>query len=310
MIDQPGPVIGVTGAAGRLGRRAAARLADRLPPERLVLVTRRPGELSTFADRGIAVRRADFDRPDTVERAFQGVRRLLLVSASDLGRRAVQHRAAITAAGHAGVIHVVYTSLGDPWLPGSPIAEVTDDHRDTEEVLRSFPSATILRNATYGDLLVGRWASAVAAGRLPVASGTGRTAYVSRDDCADVAAEALLDPSLDGSTLDVTGADRQSADDLARALEAWSGRPITVVPIAADELAMELAAAGAPEPVARLVAAWDLAIAGGYLDQCSTAVYDVIGRPPRSVADLMAAHPLEPVDRSRAERVGTGGVPR
>lgn len=303
-----GPVLGVTGASGRLGRRVAELLAASRPPGRLVLLTRRPPDLAAFAAQGVAVRRADFDDPATVEEACRGISRLLLVSASELGRRATQHRAAIDAAGQAGVGHVVYTSLANP-TAGSPIAAVTDDHRDTEAALASFPSRTVLRNATYGDLLVDRWATAVTSGRLAAASGSGRTAYVARDDCAAVAARALADPSLDGATVDVTGPAPATADDLAALLAAWSGRPVVVAHVTADQLAAELVEAGTPEPTARLMAAWDLAVAGGYLDQCTTAVRQLCGVEPRSPADLMAAgHPELGADRAVGEVPATRPV--
>lgn len=289
--DLSGPVLGLTGAAGRLGRRAAMLLADHVAPERLVLVTRRPDHLADFAARGVTVRRADFNEVPSVEASFQGIARLLLISTSDLSERAAQHRVAIAAAGRAGVGHIVYTSLSNP-TPGSPIAGVTDAHRDTEAALRSFPSSTVLRNATYGDLQVDRWAAAVASGRLASASGAGLTAYVARDDCAAVAARALRDESVDGCTFDVTGPARLTATDLAALLSSWSGCPVVPTPVTADELASQLAASGTPEPTARMMAAWDLAVSGGYLDQCTTVVRELTGTEPRSVVGLMSsAHP-------------------
>src|SRR6187402_3266498 len=95
----------ITGGSGQLARRAA-----KIAPEDLILTTRTPAALRSFAERGVLVRQADFAAPETLRAAFAGGERLLLVSGTDLGTRTAQHQAAIDAAKAAGVRHVVYTS--------------------------------------------------------------------------------------------------------------------------------------------------------------------------------------------------------
>src|SRR6185436_13347318 len=92
----------ISGASGQLGRRAAQLVLENVAPERLILVTRTPASLAEFAARGVSVRRGDFAEPESLRSAFAGGERLLLVSATDLDRRVVQHRAAIDAAIAAG----------------------------------------------------------------------------------------------------------------------------------------------------------------------------------------------------------------
>src|ERR671930_2299563 len=100
----------VTGAGGHLGRRVAEQLLERLTPEDLVLVTRRPEALRDFCARGADVRYGDFDDPASLRDAFAGGRRMLLISTDASGRRVRQQRAAIDAARAAGIDHVVFTS--------------------------------------------------------------------------------------------------------------------------------------------------------------------------------------------------------
>jgi len=92
----------VTGAAGHLGRLVTEHLLERVAPEDLVLVTRRPEALRAFSARGVEVRYGDFDRPASLPEAFAGGRRMLLISTDAIGRRVRQHRAAIDAATRAG----------------------------------------------------------------------------------------------------------------------------------------------------------------------------------------------------------------
>src|SRR5690349_7084286 len=98
----------VTGASGQLGRLVAEQLLGRLSPEQVILVTRSPDAVSELAGFGCEVRYGDFDEPQTLEDAFRGGERLLLISTNGIGGRVQQHRAAIDAAERAGIQHVVY----------------------------------------------------------------------------------------------------------------------------------------------------------------------------------------------------------
>ncbi|CAE6780418.1 NAD(P)H-binding protein [Xanthomonas arboricola] len=98
----------VTGAAGQLGRRVVEILLERNITS-IVATTRTPSKLADLAARGVEVRAADFDKPETLATAFAGVDRLLLISTDAIyvpGRRLAQHKAAIAAAEKAGVKHI------------------------------------------------------------------------------------------------------------------------------------------------------------------------------------------------------------
>src|SRR5882757_8493476 len=135
----------VTGASGQLGRLAAEQLLDRLSPEELILVTRRPHALADLAERGVEVRPGDFDDPASLAEAFAGGDCMLLISTLAIGSRLEQHRSALEAAAAAGVARVVYTSITNP-APDHPSGEVVEEHRMTEELLHRCGLAwTVLR---------------------------------------------------------------------------------------------------------------------------------------------------------------------
>ena len=279
----------ITGASGQLGRLTAELILDRVPASEVILTTRRPEALSDLAERGAIVRSADFDRPETLAKAFAGGQRLLLISADDLGRRAAQHRSAIEAAREAGVHHVAYTSYLNP-VEENP-AVITPSHRDTEKALRESDLAwTSLRHAFYAEYQVPAGAQAIAMGRLVHNSGVGRIAYVSREDCAAAAAAVLTTEGHEDEAYDITGPESLSQRDVAALLSEVSGRPVEAVAVDDEAFIQGLTASGMPEPVAREFASYGRAIREGYLGEASGAVESLTGRAPRSLREVFEAH--------------------
>lgn len=278
----------ITGANGHFGRRATELLLDRTDPSTVALVSRRPQELADAVARGASARFGDFDDPASLSAAFAGGHRLLLISTDAVGRRVAQHRNALDAAKAAGVGAVAYTSLPNP-ASDNP-ALVAWEHRETEALLlASGMEWTVLRNALYSEYRVDEARAAIASGTLHHNQGGGRTAYVSREDCAAVAAAWLAaGPEHAGRTYDVTGPELLGADDLARVYADAGGSSVSAQDVGDDALVAGLQGAGLPPAVAGLLASFGVAIRGGHLDQQSTAVQDLTGRPPLTVAKVLS----------------------
>ncbi|MBZ9922631.1 NmrA family NAD(P)-binding protein, partial [Mesorhizobium sp. BR1-1-7] len=148
----------VTGASGQLGRGVIQHLLDSLkvPPQRIIATTRNPENLADLAARGATIRAADFDDTASLEAAFKGADRVLIISTGELdlksGRRLKQHENAVAAAKHAGVSHLLYTSMPNP-EPVSPVL-FANDHYGTEQAIKaSGIPYTIFRNGWYQENL-------------------------------------------------------------------------------------------------------------------------------------------------------------
>jgi NAD(P)H dehydrogenase (quinone) len=281
-------VVAITGASGHLGRKTAELVIDRLSPADLVLLTRTPDALADLAGRGAVVRRADFDEPQSVREALAGVERMLLISAVELGHRVQQHRAAIDAARHAGVRHVLYTSIPNP-VTENP-AGVVPDHSATEEALKASGVAwTFLRNNLYAEYQVPTAAQAIATGQLVTNAAGGRTAYVSRDDCAAAAAAVLTSAGHEHTAYDITGPKAVSAEDVAALAGELGGKTVDVVHVDDDGFVAGLTGAGLPEEAARLFASFGASTRGGFLEGVSSAVQDLTGEAPRSLRAVLTA---------------------
>lgn len=280
----------VTGASGQLGRRIVEILLEK-GEKSIIAATRTPEKLADFAARGVIVRKADFDNPASLATAFAGVDRLLLISTDMVmvpGARIKQHLNAVTAAEDAGVKHIVYTSLVNPG-PDSPVT-LAPDHHATENALDATKIGwTVLRENIYTEAALGVLKQAIQLGGLYSAAGDGKTAYITREDCAQCAA-AVLASSFEGRrTLDITGPEALSRADMAAIASEISGKTIPYVPLTADVLMQNLLAAGLPQPIVDLVASFDAGIAKGQFEAVTNTVEELTGRKPTGVADFVAA---------------------
>ncbi len=279
-------VYAITGASGPLGQLTAEALLDRVRPGEIVLITRQPDRLAELTARGVEVRAGDFDRPDTLPAAFDGVDELLLISTDAVGARVPQHRAAIEAAAAAGVRRIVYTSVPEPVL-GNP-AFVVPDHAATEEALRGSELRwTMLRNNLYAEYQLDALQHAASSGRYLTNTGVGRAAYVTRANCAATAAGALTSREVDDTTLDVTGPESLDAHDLARLAAELGTRPVEVQQLDDVAYTASLVTAGVPQTMAIGLTSFGSAIRLGHLAAVTETVQRLSGAAPTPLEALL-----------------------
>jgi NAD(P)H dehydrogenase (quinone) len=284
--------VAVTGASGQLGSRVAEGLLQQLEPSEVILVTRSPERLASFAERGASVRRADFDEPASLEPAFAGADRVLLISATheSTPRRLAQHTAAVEAAKAAGVAHVVFTSM--PKVDEDhPTGEYALEYLRSEEMLKSSGlDWTILQNGPYAEYLVPRFALALSKGRLTSNAGEGRTAPVSNEDCAAAAVAVLTGEGHAGRTYVITGPELYTQGELAALVEEVSGRPLPLLELDDEAMREQAAQDGIPDPMPKFLSRHLKAVRMGYFNDHTNSVEDLVGRPPRTLRDVLVEH--------------------
>jgi NAD(P)H dehydrogenase (quinone) len=282
--------LAITGGSGQLARKTAELVLETVAPEDLILATRTPAELAALTARGVTVRAADFAAPESLRAAFAGAKRLLLVSATDLAQRTAQHRAALAAAKAAGVRHVIYTSGLKPEPPNPAV--VAPSHYATEQALtQSGLDWTILRNSLYADYQLAEATQAIASGALVHNRGQGKVAYVTREDCARVAASVLLADGHGGACYDVTGPEPYSAADLAALYGQLGGRAVAEHAVNDEDFIAALVGNATGDDHLRygaeLVASFGRSIREGYMDACTDTVAKLTGRPARSLLSVL-----------------------
>jgi NAD(P)H dehydrogenase (quinone) len=218
--------------------------------------------------------------------AFKGAHRLLLISTDTIGSRGEQHKNAIDAAKKSGIQHIVYTSWPNP--EQSP-AFVSPEHAATEKLIReSGLSYTILRNYPYAENLFMSLPSALQMGTYYGAAGQGRVAYVTRQDCAEAGAGALISAdTYKNAVLDVTGPHAYSYEDVVKIVGEIKGIKLPYVDLAPGAFKEALLKSGLPEMWADGFVSFDLAYKKGDLEKVSDTVLKLSGKQPQDLKEFL-----------------------
>jgi NAD(P)H dehydrogenase (quinone) len=276
----------VTGATGHLGRLAVEALLERgVPAAEIVATGRRTEALTDLADRGVVVRTADYDDAASLEAAFEGAERLLLVSGSEVGQRVRQHGNAVAAAQAAGVGFIAYTSIAHADTSTLLLAE---EHRATEQLLAEagVPHA-LLRNSWYTENYTGQLPLYLEHG-IAGAAGDGAVSAATRADYAVAAAAVVATGGHAGAVYELGGVPF-TMTELAQAVSAATGRTVTYTDLPVEQYQQVLVAAGLPAPAAAVFADGDRGVAAGELLVEGDDLARLLGRAPTSLADAVAA---------------------
>jgi NAD(P)H dehydrogenase (quinone) len=280
-------LIAVTGATGQLGRLVVDHLLKKVPASSVVAIVRNPSKASDFASRGISVRQADYTDQGALEKALAGVEKLLLVSSSEIGQRAVQHRNVISAAKRAGVKFLVYTSL---LHANASSLDLAPEHLETEAVIKaSGLPYVILRNGWYTENYTVSVPGAVAQGAFVGSAGKGRIASAARNDYAEAAVAALVNPPQAAQVIELAGDTAYTLAELAAEISRQTGKTIPYRDLPAAEYRNLLLKAGLPEGLASGLASWDASAAHGALFDESRQLSRLIGRPTTPLAESVRA---------------------
>ncbi|HEY9437888.1 MAG TPA: SDR family oxidoreductase [Streptomyces sp.] len=277
----------VTGATGHLGRLVVERLLETVPADRIAAVVRDKEKAADLAARGIEIRVADYDAPETLAGAFRSGDRVLLISGSEVGRRVPQHTAVIEAAKAAGVAQLAYTGV-----LGGPAADfqLAAEHKVTEQlILDSGLPYTFLRNGWYTENYTENLAPVLAHGAVVANAGQGRVASAARADYAAAAAAVLTGEGHLGRAYELSGDTAWSFAEYAAAVSAATGKEIAHRDVTAAEHREILIGAGLPEMFAEIMVDVDEAIRRGLLATTTGDLARLAGRPTTPLAESVAA---------------------
>lgn len=273
---------GVTGATGQLGGLVVEKLKEKGLSANVVALVRNTEKASGL---GVEAREFDYNNPEKLVDALQGIEKLILISGNELGQRAAQHANVIEAAKKAGVKWVVYTSL---LHADNSSLSLAAEHFATENTLQaSGLSYTILRNGWYTENYTGSVAGAVAAGAFIGSAGEGKISSAARADFADAAVAVVTGSGHENKVYELAGDDSYTLADLAAEISKQTGKAIPYNNLPETEYAKILKSFGIPEGFADAIAGWDVGASKGDLLDESHQLSKLIGRPTTPLAETV-----------------------
>ncbi|WP_313625649.1 SDR family oxidoreductase [Kosakonia sp.] len=274
-------MIALTGATGQLGQFVVEELLKTVAAKEIVAIVRNPAKAEALSKQGVLVRQADYGDQAALTQALAGVNKLLLISSSEVGQRAAQHRNVINAAKAAGVKFIAYTSLLH--ADKSPLG-LHVEHVETEKMLAdSGIPYTLLRNGWYSENYLASAPAALAHGVFIGAAGDGKIASATRADYAAAAARVISEEGHAGKVYELAGDRGWTLTELAALLSKASGKNVVYQNLSEADFAAALKGAGLPDWLATMLADSDAGAAKGGLFDDSKTLSKLIGRPTTSI---------------------------
>jgi NAD(P)H dehydrogenase (quinone) len=275
----------VTGATGNLGRLVVEALLKAEPAERLAVSVRDPAKAEDLKARGVDVRQGNFDDPASLDKAFAGIERMLIISTDgDNETRIRQHTNAVESAARAGVRFIAYTSLSNAGASRLPLAP---PHQAAEAAIaKSGIPYGILRNNWYLENEVGSIQGVLNGAPWVTSAGSGKVGWALRREYAEAAAAVLSGKGEDNRIYELAGPPL-TQDELAAAVGDVTGTEVPVQHVDDETYAAIMKQAGVPEPVVPFLVAIQKGIRDGELDVQSRDLETLLGRPPLPVRDAL-----------------------
>lgn len=280
-------MIVITGASGQLGQLVIAELLKKTAAANIVAAVRNVDKAQHLTALGVQVREADYNRPETLDSAFKGAEKILLISSSEVGQRVPQHQNVIDAAKRASVRLLAYTSV---LRADSAVLGLAEEHRATEAAIRaSGLPHTMLRNGWYLENYTEHLEPVLAHGAVLGAAGDGRISAAARADYAAAAAAVLTASSAPQAVYELAGDASFTLTELAAAVARRSGKAVVYKDMPEAQYKATLLEIGLPEGFAQLLADSDNGARQGALEGDGAPLRALIGRPTLTLDQALAA---------------------
>lgn len=278
-------MIAVTGATGHLGKLAVdALLKQGAKPQDIVAVIRSKNKAQDLVSKGITIREADYGNVDALEKALQGVDKLLLISGSEVGQRVAQHTNIVNAAKKAGVKFIAYTSI---LKADESKMQLAKEHLATEKIIEaSGITHAFLRNSWYIENYTEQFGNTLKNGVIGGAAQNGKISAATRADYAEAAAKVILGNTAKDAVYELGGG-AFTLSELADVTSKASGKKIEYKDMPAGDFSKLLASFGLPPAFADILADSDVGIARGDLYTDRDDLKKLLGRNPTSLEEVV-----------------------
>src|SRR6478672_63020 len=276
----------VTGATGKFGGKVVETLLKTVPASQLAVSVRDPEKAEGLRARGVEVRQGDFDHPETLDSAFAGIDRLLIISADgDNDTRIRQHANAVAAAEHAGVKFIAYTSLANAQESKNLFAST---HKATEAAIKKTGIPySFLRNNWYLENEIPSIQGVLAGAPWVTSAGNGKVGWTLQQDYAEAAAAVLSSNGHENTIYELSGKSL-TQEEFVSLLGSVLGKEVTVQQVDDATYADIMKNAGIPDFVIPILVDIQKSIREGTLDFESNDFEKVLGRPVSPISEALS----------------------
>ena len=275
----------VTGATGKLGAKVVETLLKTVPASQLAVSVRNPEKAKGLESRGVEVRHGDFDNPKTLDSAFTGIDRILIISADgDNETRFRQHSNAVAAAERAGVKFIAYTSLAKAHESTNLFAP---PHKPTEEAIKKTGIPySFLRNNWYFENEIPSIQGVLAGAPWVTSAGNGKVGWALQQDFAEAAAAVLSGNGHENTIYELSGKPL-TQEEFVSVLGNVLGKEVAIQQVDDATYANIMKAAGIQDFVIPILVEIQRSIREGSLDFESNDFEKVLGRPATPIKEAL-----------------------
>jgi NAD(P)H dehydrogenase (quinone) len=273
----------VTGATGHLGSAVVSQLLKKTKASEISVLARDENKASALKTKGIDVRIGSYDDTSSLDKAMQGISKLLLISGNG-PNRLQQHKNVVIAAKKAGIAQIVYTSISIKNMKTAAIRPIMESISLTEDLINeSGLKYTILRNTLYtaGTPLFG--GDKVLKTGIFLPTGDGKVPFALRREMGEAAGNVLLQNGHENKTYEITGSTLYSYEDVARELSALSGQTVSYTDADPSVFVTKIKDFGLPEIVNQIVAGFSADVKNHQFEKVTKDLENLLGRKPATL---------------------------
>lgn len=276
----------ITGATGTAGSEIVKRLSAVGKPFRVLVRNRE--KAARLAGPGVEIAEGDLGKPDSLDRALEGVEKALLLSSPDPKQVELQGNF-IQAAKRAGVKHVVkFSAMGAAADSQMTLARW---HGQTEKQLEQSGMAyTHLQPNQFMQNFLGFAPSIAAEGVFYAPLKQARSSVVDVRDIAAVASAVLTGAGHEGKTYVITGPEALTYAQIAEKLSTVAGRKVNYIDVTPEQSKAGMIAAGMPAWLADAVNELYIPWSQGAGATTTNVIREVAGKQPTGFDQFARDH--------------------
>jgi len=275
----------VTGATGELGAAVIEQLLQKTGASQIAALVRDENKATDLKAKGVDIRLGSYDDLPSLDRAVQGIDKVLLIAGTDEEKRLQQHQNVIDAARRAGVGCIAYTSrtLQDP---AALVNKLMLGHFQTEDYLTaSGANYIIFRNVLYLDTIPQFAGPTALDTGIHLPTGEGCVPFALRSDMGEAIANTLLESGCANKIYYFTGSENYSFGDVAAALSELSGKPVSYTAVERTAYEAQLKQKGLPDVMVQRIIGFLTDIKNGQEGEVSPDLENQLGRKPASLKE-------------------------